>query len=166
MELKSFKTYLNEQEQLDEFLGAAIGAIPAAYTAARAALLGSRVARGVGAAGTRLNQIGAGVRGRATNLLGTIRRNPKNAINMGLGVAQTAASLRGGGSIPQEPGVDGLPVSAPQTEVQLRSSTMQAPQQPQLNPRIPVDTSIYSFGGRNNTTLANLMAGRVVGAQR
>ena len=174
MELKSFKTYLSEKEQIDEFIApllagaarmlpAAVGAVRTGYGAVRTGIAGSKAAGALTTAATRAGQVGTRVRSSVGSLLRSGSNNPQSVLN----TAQTAAMLRGGSNaIDQEqetmPGTsDGL-----QSSVQLRSSAMQPPPTPQLNPRMQVDNSPYSWGGRNNSTIFNLMSGRVAGARR
>ena len=167
MELKSFKTYLSEKEQIDEFiaplLAGAARVLPAAYGAVRTSIAGSRVAGALTTAATRAGQVGTRVRSSVRSLLRSGSNNPQSVLN----TAQTAAMLRGGSNAQEQetmidPGTsDGL-----QSSVQLRSSATQPPPTPQLNPRMQVDNSPYSWGGRNNSTIANLMSGNVAGARR
>jgi len=156
MELKSFKTYLSEKEQIDEFFVPLLAAV-------RTGIAGSRAAGALTTAATRAGQVGTRVRSSVGSFLRSGSQNPQNVLN----AAQTAALLRGGSNAQeQETMVDPGNTDGLQNSVQLRSPAMQSPSTPQHNPRNPVDTSIWGWSGRNNNTVNKLTSGDKVGARR
>jgi hypothetical protein len=166
MELKSFKQYLNEEEQLNEFLGAILGAGRVALGVGTRVLgAGTRAVQAIPGAtrlATSAGRVGVNVRGSAMRGMRQIARNPLNAAQ---NAAQLAMMMRGGGgsdmSYPSEP-------SELQSSVQLRSGSMTAPVAPVAQGtqgtsiRGGIDSGPYSWGGRNNKIVQRLMGGQGV----
>jgi len=171
MELKTFKTYLSEQEKLDEFVGAVIGlgarALPTVARAGSAAMRsGTSAYRAVRSSVSALPRVVSGAGSAVRTSAGNILSNPRNQRSIMMGTSQAVANrfLGNNAALPTSGGEEGMPMDIPMVEPRtsvntrnMQSSGAAPPPVDSINPtsRPPVQFS----GSYNPTSLQSMYGG-------